>query len=273
MLIHPLAPEAGGDPFHSGGYQFQSQNDPDWLTIAEWVRGARTEASADSSLKAVAFIYVTNSAGDTIDVIDPTANTVVQVIHGIELPHGITFSPDGARVYVSNESESLLDVVDRKSGEILRKVPLSGRPNNIAITKDGRRVLVGIRTPQGAIDVIDTVSLNRVKSIRVDSVHNVYVTPDSRYSVSGSLEGKSATVVDLQTDQVAWKLNFDHAYFTSAYALPVLKRSGKGAIVNISSTATLHGNWGLYCVAKSGIEALTRGLAVEGAPHGIRGRP
>ncbi|PYT47880.1 MAG: hypothetical protein DMG44_16775 [Acidobacteria bacterium] len=210
LLIHPLAPEAGGDPFHSGGYQFQSQNDPDWLTIAEWVRGARTEASADSSLKAVAFIYVTNSAGDTIDVIDPTANTVVQVIHGIELPHGITFSPDGARVYVSNESESLLDVVDRKSGEILRKVPLSGRPNNIAITKDGRRVLVGIRTPQGAIDVIDTVSLNRVKSIRVDSVHNVYVTPDSRYSVSGSLEGKSATVVDLQTDQIVWKLNFDH---------------------------------------------------------------
>jgi YVTN family beta-propeller protein len=210
LLIHPLAPEAGGDPFHSGGYQFQSQNDPDWLTIAEWVRVARTETSPDSSRKSVALIYVTNSAGDTIDVIDPTANRVVQVIRGIELPHGITFSPDGARVYVSNESESLLDVVDQKSGEILRKVPLSGRPNNIAITKDGGRVLVGIRAPQGAIDVIDTVSLNRVKSIHVDSVHNVYVTPDSRYAVSGSLEGKSATVVDLQTDQIAWKLNFDH---------------------------------------------------------------
>src|ERR1700682_5633727 len=209
LLIHPLAPEAGGDPFHSGGYQFQSQNDPDWLTIAEWVRGARTEASADPSLKSVAFIYVTNSAGDTIDVIDPMANTVVQVIHGIELPHGITFSPDGARVYVSNESESLLDVVDRKSGEILRKVPLSGRPNNIAIHRDGQGVLVGIRAPQGAIDVIDTASLNRVKSIHVDNVHNVYVTPDSKYAVSGSLEGRSATVVDLQTDQIAWKLNFD----------------------------------------------------------------
>ena len=210
LLIHPLAPEAGGDPFHSGGYQFQSQNDPDWLTIAEWVRGPRTETGPDSSLKPMALIYVTNSAGDTIDVIDATANTVVQVIHGIELPHGITFSPDGARVYVSNESESLLDVVDRKSGEILRKVPLSGRPNNIAITKDGHRVLVGIRMPQGAIDVIDTVSLNRVKSIPVDSVHNIYVTPEGRYAVSGSLEGQSSTVVDLETDQIAWKLKFDH---------------------------------------------------------------
>jgi YVTN family beta-propeller protein len=177
LLLHPLAPEAGGDPFHSGGHQFQSQNDPDWLTIAEWVRGARTESNPDTLPKSGALIYVTNSAGDTIDVIDPTANTVVQVIHGIELPHGITFSPDGARVYVSNESESVLDVVDRKSGEILSKVPLSGRPNNIAISKDGRRVLVGIRAPQGALDVIDTLSLIRVKTIPVDSVHNVYVTP------------------------------------------------------------------------------------------------
>jgi len=210
LLIHPLAPEAGGDPFHSGGYQFQSQNDPDWLTIAEWVRSARTEANPASSLKPGALIYVTNSAGDTIDVIDPTVNTVVQVIHGIELPHGITFSPDGARVYVSNESESVLDVVDRKSSKILKKVLLSGRPNNIAITKDGRRILAGIRSPQGALDVIDTISLTRVKSIPVDSVHNVYVTPDGKYGVSGSLEGQSATAIDLQTDQIAWKLNFDH---------------------------------------------------------------
>jgi len=210
LLIHPLAPEAGGDPFHSGGHQFQSQDDPDWLTIAEWVRAARTETHADASSKSVALIYVTNSAGNTIDVIDPATNAVVQVIHGIELPHGITFSPDGTRVYVSNESESVLDVVDRKSGEILRKVPLSGRPNNLAITKDGLRVLVGIRAPEGALDVIHTVSLIRTKSIHVDSIHNVYVTPDSRYAVCGSLEGKSATVIDLQTDQVAWKLNFDH---------------------------------------------------------------
>jgi YVTN family beta-propeller protein len=210
LLIHPLAPEAGGDPFHSGGHQFQSQNDPDWLTIAEWVRSARTESNLDSSPKTGAFVYVTNSAGDTIDVIDPAVNAVVQVIHGIELPHGITFSPDGARVYVSNESESELDIVDRKSGEILTKVPLSGRPNNIAITKDGRRVLVGIRAPQGALDVIDTVSLSRSKTIQVDSVHNVYVTPDSRYAVSGSLEGTSVTVIDLHNDQVVWKLKLDH---------------------------------------------------------------
>src|SRR5258708_6254661 len=48
LLLHPLAPEAGGDPFHSGGRQFASQNDPDWLAMAEWVRGLRTEPASSS---------------------------------------------------------------------------------------------------------------------------------------------------------------------------------------------------------------------------------
>ena len=41
ILTHPLAPEAGGDAFHSGGRQFASKNDPDWKIIAAWVQGAK----------------------------------------------------------------------------------------------------------------------------------------------------------------------------------------------------------------------------------------
>jgi hypothetical protein len=40
ILIHPLAPEAGGDPFHSGGRQFADKNDPNWKIIADWANGA-----------------------------------------------------------------------------------------------------------------------------------------------------------------------------------------------------------------------------------------
>jgi hypothetical protein len=36
LLIHPLAPEAGGDLFHSGGRQFESRNDPDWKILAQF---------------------------------------------------------------------------------------------------------------------------------------------------------------------------------------------------------------------------------------------
>src|SRR5581483_3261136 len=45
LLMHPLAPEAGGDPsptgMHQGGRQFASEKDPDWQTLAEWVRGKK----------------------------------------------------------------------------------------------------------------------------------------------------------------------------------------------------------------------------------------
>jgi len=218
LLIHPLAPESGGDPFHSGGRQFASQNDPDWLVLADWVRGTHAELPSDSSADSRTRIYVTNSAGDTVDVIDAATNKVVQVLRGIELPHGVAFSPDGSRVYVSNESENVLDVVERKSAKILKKVALSGRPNNIAITRDGGRVLVGIRKQPGFVDVIDTASLSRVKSIPVDgSVHNVFVTPDGEYAVSGSIENKAATVIDLRSEEAVWEARFDNGVRPMAF--------------------------------------------------------
>jgi len=49
-----------------------------------------------------------------------------------------------------------------------------------------------------------------VKSIPVDGgVHNVYVTPDGKYAVSGSLESKAATVIDLQSEHAIWEVKFD----------------------------------------------------------------
>ena len=39
LLRHPLAKEAGGDEFHSGGRQFASKSDPDWQAMAAWVLG------------------------------------------------------------------------------------------------------------------------------------------------------------------------------------------------------------------------------------------
>src|SRR6266498_4228327 len=129
-----------------------------WFALAL----AALPASADTVR-----VYITNSAGDNIHVIDPATNKVVQVIKGIEAAHGIGFAPDGSRVYVSNEADTTLDVFDRRSGKLIKKVPLSDHPNNIAVTKDGARVIVGIARQPGAVDVIDTASLTRTNSIPV----------------------------------------------------------------------------------------------------------
>jgi hypothetical protein len=39
LLTHPLAEEAGGDFFHTGGKQFESQNSPEWQILKAWVLG------------------------------------------------------------------------------------------------------------------------------------------------------------------------------------------------------------------------------------------
>jgi hypothetical protein len=36
LLTHPLAPEAGGDLFHSGGRQFKSKDDPEYRILEAW---------------------------------------------------------------------------------------------------------------------------------------------------------------------------------------------------------------------------------------------
>ncbi len=39
LLTHPLAPEAGGSAYHSGGRQFASRDDPRWKILSRWASG------------------------------------------------------------------------------------------------------------------------------------------------------------------------------------------------------------------------------------------
>jgi len=164
-------------------------------------------------------IIQTNSAGDDVSIIDPTTNKVVGTITGIEVNHGAAAAPDGSRYYISNEGRTTLDVVDAKTLKITRSIRLSGHPNNIGISKDGRRVYVSIAVAPGAVDVIDTASLENVKSIPIKgAVHNTYVTPDGKYVVSGSIQGKTITVIDQKTEVPAWVLEMELGIRPMAFA-------------------------------------------------------
>ena len=41
LLRQPLAPQAGGNAYHSGGRQFSSKDEPEWKTLAAWVNGQK----------------------------------------------------------------------------------------------------------------------------------------------------------------------------------------------------------------------------------------
>jgi YVTN family beta-propeller protein len=172
-------------------------------------------------------IIQTNSAGDNINIIDPTTNKVVGEIKGIEANHGIAVSPDGTRIYISVESvEKVLNVVDGKTLQVIKKIPLSGVANLVDMTPDGRWVYVAIAQewddlstfPQikaqqnGGVDVIDTVSMERVKTIALKGgIHDLNVTPDGKYLIAGSSRGSKPPanmmdVIDTKTQEVSWSL-------------------------------------------------------------------
>jgi NAD(P)-dependent dehydrogenase (short-subunit alcohol dehydrogenase family) len=66
-------------------------------------------------------------------------------------------------------------------------------------------------------------------------------------------------------------VNLKGLFFLSAAAIPHLART-RGSIVNLSSDAGLQGNAGaaVYCASKGAVSNLTRALALELAPRGVR---
>ena len=61
-------------------------------------------------------------------------------------------------------------------------------------------------------------------------------------------------------------------FFAMKYAIPVIRDSGGGAIINMSSVAALVGvsDRAAYCAAKGGILALTRAAAIDHVAEGVR---
>src|SRR5882762_941636 len=156
-----------------------------------------------------ALVYVTNSAGDHVDVINPLTNKVVQQFPIIGA-HGVNFAHDGSKVYISNEQTSTLDVFEQKTGKLMKKVKLSNHPNNIAVAKDGR-ILVGIARGDGALDIIDPVKLEVKKTVPTQGgLHNIYTTGDGKFVITGSVRTGWFTAIDLATETVAWEHKFDH---------------------------------------------------------------
>lgn len=84
------------------------------------------------------------------------------------------------------------------------------------------------------------------------------------------LEGPARAVSEAQWDRVL-DINLKGTFFMCRHAIPHLVQQ-RGVIINIASDAGLVGNNGaaVYCASKGGVVLLTRALALELAPQGVR---
>ena len=156
-----------------------------------------TAAGADQK-EAVSKLYVTNSAGDNIHIIDLGTFKVIGEIRTGEHPHGAAVSADGRRFFTTVEGNHRLLVIDSANDQILQSIKLSGLPNQCAVTPDGKIVGVPIRGGD-SVDIVDVTAGRIVKTLPVKAPHNCYNAQRHDHLWVTSMGDHKVYLIDLKT--------------------------------------------------------------------------
>ena len=161
----------------------------------------------------------------------------------------------------------------------------NGRATAVLFAREGARVLLVDRDREVAETTLAMIEEEGGEA----AVHeaDVTVSEDCHAMVAAALDrwgrldilhnnvgiGGRGSVVEV--DEEDWehimRVNVTGMMLASKHAIPAIKQSGGGAIVNISSIAALRPR-GLtaYSTSKGAVIALTQAMAVDHAPDGIR---
>src|ERR1700692_2415331 len=142
-------------------------------------------------------LYVGNSRGDDISIVDMESLNVIGDVKEGDRIHGVCVSPDATRLFVTVESDHSLRIVDTATRTTLGTVSLSGRPNQCAISGDGKYVAVPIRDKDN-VEIIDIAQQKNVKSLPIKEPHNALNTGSSRYIFVSSMGSNEVDVIDLE---------------------------------------------------------------------------
>lgn len=154
-----------------------------------------------------------------------------------------------------------------------------GRACAVALAGAGARVVAVART-QADLDALRESFPDLVEPwqedvtaeafyARVEALHRLDILVNN----AGTNKPQEFSAVDLDALHAMLKLNVEAAFRTAQCAVRVMLREQvSGSIINMSSQMGHVGSPGrtVYCMTKHAIEGLTKAMAVELAPHGIR---
>lgn len=159
-----------------------------------------------------------------------------------------------------------------------------GRTTALAFAGQGAEVIALDLDAAGLDTLAGTVTKGRIMpqvadvrdggalSALIDRICTDYGAPRVVVNNAGADERRPFLEMELEDWRAALAVNLDHHFTVTRRAVPHMRDAGGGAIVNLSSTAfmKLAANLSSYHAAKAGIIGLTRGLAREFGPYGIR---
>jgi NAD(P)-dependent dehydrogenase (short-subunit alcohol dehydrogenase family) len=136
-----------------------------------------------------------------------------------------------------------------------------------ATLADAQAELPGLGVSEA--DVSDPDQVDRLFDAALDALGGLDVLVNN-----AGIAGPTALLEDCEPAE--WRrtlaINLDGQFYCLRRAIPALKAAGGGAIVNLASTAGLYGypRRGPYVASKWAIVGLTKSLAIELGPSGIR---
>lgn len=120
----------------------------------------------------------------------------------------------------------------------------------------------------------DVANEDQVKAL-VNATIEAYGRVDILYNNAGIMPSSDGSVLNISEE--LWDrildVNLKSAFLCSKHTIPHMIKQGKGSIINIASFVTFMGctvPQDAYGASKAGMLALTKSLAVQYGPHGIR---
>ena len=110
-------------------------------------------------------VYVPNELGNSVDVIDPQAQKVIDHFRVGREPQHITPSWDMTRLYVDNTKSDSLTVIDPQTGKPVKTIPVTD-PYNLYFTPDGTRAIV-VAERYNRLDFRDPQTWALIKSVSI----------------------------------------------------------------------------------------------------------
>jgi NAD(P)-dependent dehydrogenase (short-subunit alcohol dehydrogenase family) len=160
-----------------------------------------------------------------------------------------------------------------------------GRASALAFAEAGAKVVVISRTKDELEEVVRLMGDERGLSVTGDvseeeTAIRAMKAAEERFGGVDILMNNAAMVGPLlrmeEVSEVDWNtalsVNLKGAFLFARTVIPLMRRRGGGAIINVTSGLGSYARspFGLYCIAKGGLNQLTRILALELEDDGIR---
>jgi YVTN family beta-propeller protein len=167
-------------------------------------------AAASPAAKVREKLYVTNSTGDDVTVIDvATHKPIGRIVVGPH-PHGIAAPASQDVIYVTVEGSKPGELVwiDPQTDKVTRRIDVGPEPNQLAVTPDGKFAYVP--TKDGYWQVVDLARAKVIKRIYTGGrPHNTVCSPDGKRMYLGPMGSpKKVTIVEVANHKPIGEIRF-----------------------------------------------------------------